>query len=336
MSNGFLSALDRFKNAVSFRQFSDTGLKFGVEYLDSAFRSIRKRDMIVIGAPSGQGKTAFMTNLALANALNEKRIHFFALEADPGEIESRIEYSLFANLFFEDISRPSMTIDYEEFIRGEYDGLIEERYRSGVESFFEKIKTLKTFYTDSEFTIDTLETLVAGIAHETDLVIVDHIHFFDILDDNENRGMKRIIKQVRELSCLFDIPIVLVAHLRKTDRRTKELCPGIDEFHGSSDITKIATRVVTLARGEMITPTQSETYMRIVKNRTSGGVCFYTAKMIYDLKRLSFNKRYYLGSLTDMGSKFRYINPINENEVPHWINKNNLLTPKTQQSSSPT
>jgi hypothetical protein len=128
--------------------------------------------------------------------------------------------------------------------------------------------------------------------------------------------MKEIVKTIKWISDFIEKPIVLVAHLRKRDRRFNELAAGMDEFHGSSDITKIATKVITLGKGNMISPTQCETYIRIPKNRIDGSVTFYIAKLIFDFKKNSYIPQYTLGKLENMGQEFK---PLEEQEIPKWM-----------------
>ena len=59
-------------------------------------------------------------------------------------------------------------------------------------------------------------------------------------DPNENRAVKNIVKRIRDVSLAIGVPVIVVAHLRKKDRIPRPLAPDLDDFHGASDITKIA------------------------------------------------------------------------------------------------
>src|SRR5690606_17377988 len=97
------------------------------------------------------------------------------------------------------------------------------------------------FYKTKTFGTNELLLAVAECSKDTDLIIVDHVHYFDFDDDNENRAIKDLAKIVRQLSIEEQKPIILIAHLRKRDKKNPDLVADLEEFHGSSDLYKIAT-----------------------------------------------------------------------------------------------
>src|SRR5690606_36783680 len=98
----------------------------------------------------------------------------------------------------------------------------------------EAFKNLFTFYKSGDFTVSELQHRVEEIYHESDLIIIDHVHYFDWAEDNDNRALKEIIKAIRDIALQKAVPVILVAHLRKRDRNNKDLVPGMEEFQGSS------------------------------------------------------------------------------------------------------
>lgn len=311
------TAFDRFTESDErIKRFSDNALSFGVNFLDKALLGINQHDLVLVGAPSGMGKTGFVTNLALTNVLNNKRVHVMALEAYQGEIEDRIRFKMFAEHFYKDPMRePFANVTFRDFIHGKINHHL-ANYREQIAQDMQKLVNLKTLYRQKDFTVDSFKKQAFLIAPETDLIIIDHLHYFDIEDDNENKGMKEIVKTIKWISDFIEKPIILVAHLRKRDRKFPELAAGMDEFHGSSDITKIATKIITMGKGDMITPSRCETYLRIPKNRIDGSVTFYVAKLLFDFKRNQYDPAYTLGKLENMGSKFT---PLTEEQIPKWM-----------------
>jgi replicative DNA helicase len=274
-------------------------LSYGIDFLDDALTGIMPNDLVLIGAGSGSGKTQLCTNIALANVTKGKRVHFFALEADEHEIARRIKFQIIAKHYFNDPpnERPRCEINYTNFLLGDffkiqgmsqYEGIADHEIRN-------HFQNLNVFYKGEKFDVDDLIREVAAIQDETDLIIVDHVHYFDYDDDNESRSVKEIAKAARTLALNFGKPIILISHLRKRDKFSKEICPGIEEFHGSSDLYKIATRAITIAPG----PTVSngyETYMRVVKNRLDGGCTRFMAKCVFNARRGNYEKGYSIGS----------------------------------------
>lgn len=294
--------------------------RFGIKFLDDALIGIRPSDLILLGAPSGVGKTGLCCNIALANMVDGRRVHFMALEAEEFEIERRFKYELIAKTYFSpeysQFRIPGLRISYEKWLLGDFIEPLMELELQAAKHFEEKYKNFFVFYKQDRFGLpDLIESVVAN-GSQTDLFIIDHVHYFDLDDDNENRAMKQIAKTVRSLALEQGKPIILVAHLRKRDRANEDLCAGIDEFHGSSDLTKIATKVITVSSGERTSDGSLETFMRIPKDRISGSPSRFTGRLLFDPKRNTYEEAYKLGrsSLTRKGG----FEELHRDYLPDW------------------
>lgn len=274
-------------------------IPFGVPFLDDALLGIRPTDLVILGAPSGVGKTQICTTIAESVIGFGKRVHFFALEADEFEIQQRLAFSHTANLYFGDkgrkrLGRPFVYDEWQESLT-DHEGFSEledeaERY---LETAY---RNLHTFYKQGEFTVTHLVEKFTSLVGQTDLIILDHVHYFDWANQNDNEAMREIAKTARALVNEFHIPMILVAHLRKRDRNSHELVPGLDEFHGSSDLAKIATKAVTIAGGGPDAQGRGfVTFMRCPKNRHNGGVTRSVAKMIFNPRNGQYGREYELG-----------------------------------------
>lgn len=271
-------------------------LSFGIDYLDDAMAGILKNDLILLGAGSGAGKTQVCCNVALANIEKGKRVHFIALEAEYAEIERRIKYQIFAKKFFEDSNRPKdVSISFQNWMLGDFIKSCADHEAEAAKDFANNYDGLFTFYKQSKFDLSDMIAKVVECADDTDLIIIDHVHYFDFDDDNENRAVKEIAKTARTLTLEQGKPIILVSHLRKRDRGSLDLVPGLEEFHGSSDLYKIATKAITLAPGEWSPNNKFETLFRIVKNRFEGSVTRNIASCNYLIKEGRYEKGYRLG-----------------------------------------
>ena len=313
----FKSFPDRLLESDARREkLKRTLLTYGIEYLDKALLGITYHDLVLVGAPTGSGKTNFIANLALANVRKGKRVHLMALEAHEGEVEDRLFYSAIAQEFYRDPERPkNIHLRYVDWCQGNLDHLL-DKYKKSVLMELGRLEKFKTFYRGDSFDVEALKQNAFAIAHETDLIIVDHVHYFDYRDDNENRALKEIVKSVREINQIIEKPIILVAHLRKKPNKNSPLVADNDEFMGSSDLTKIATTIISLGRGEMLSKGRSETFLRISKSRVAGEVIFYVAKLLFNLKTNTYDKAFKLGKLVKMGTQFEEIKP---EDAPGWI-----------------
>ncbi len=288
----FRSAVENSKAERLEREKGIKPMYFGVDFLDHATRGIFPDDLVLIGAPSGVGKTQLCCNIAVTNLALGRRVHYIALEASEHEIERRLKDPMVLNYIYKDPARPRVSVSYPDWHLGElralapYEDLAEEEYQH-------KYKNLFLYYKQDRFGVSELIESVSYAASETDLIMIDHVHYFDFNDDNENRAIKEIAKTVRTLAIENRRPIVLVAHLRKRDRGNDELVAGLEEFHGSSDLYKIATKVITVSPGPVTETGTYETYFRVPKNRIDGGVTRFSAKEFYDPKLGGYHRGLY-------------------------------------------
>lgn len=294
-------------------------MTFGVRCLDDALGGIVSRDLILVGAKTGVGKTQIATIAALANCRRGRRVHYFALEAEDREIERRIKYQIVAREYYKRMHqhRRIRFLDWYqgrlEDVLGEYSDFAEAEMRDTI------ARNLHTYYRVDSFTSEDFAAQLAKIASETDLVILDHLHYVDHAEDEtENKGYKRIVKQIRDSALKLGKPVIVVAHIRKADRKFTGLVPDVEDFHGSSDIGKMATKAITLAP-DYGTPSEDaalwSTFIHVAKCRQDNSVTRYVAKCNFNTRTDSYQEPYILGRLIDGGREF---SPLTGSETPAW------------------
>lgn len=283
----FYSAADSAFDEIKDRLNRGKNLrKFGVKFLDDATEGIVDDDFIVVGAPTGVGKTQLCVNIALANIEDGKRVHYIPLEASKFEIERRLKYQLVSRAYFSSPNRPRLSkqLTYRRWSRGMF---IEEmpEIESNVAEFFSKAyKDLFLCYKTKKFEVSDLIEQIVLNAENSDLIILDHIHMMD-WDGPDNDAVKKIVMTCRDLAIGERKPIIAISHLRKKDRGNNELCPSHDEFHGSSEISKTCTVAIVLSPGGVATDGDFETYMRVSKGREDSSVAKYVGRLFYAPKK---------------------------------------------------
>lgn len=308
--------LTRQKNALD-------PLFYDIQYLDEASQGITRYELVIFAGPPGQGKTELATHTAMSMAKRGKRVAYFALEAAENEIERRVRFKILSNLVFKRYeNRPKPFYwDYLTWVRGhldQYVGDLDKELDAELKLMF---PTFRTFYRLSgDYTIDDFERQFLGIQSEIDAVFVDHLHYFDSDDENDLRAVKRIVKKLRDLALMSGKPVFLVSHIRKSDRKNRSLCPELDDLHGTSDIGKIGTQVVTISSAmSVVKPERSThfpTFMRLTKFREGGSRTNYVAITAFDTELNAYSKGYMLGRLSYDGSKFE---PFTSTaEMPYW------------------
>lgn len=304
---------------------SKSVLSFGVKFLDRALEGISRKDLILVGSPTGCGKSELVAHIAAHNAYRGRRVLFFALEAEECEIESRIKYKVAVEHFLragghqnEAVNRLSYRKYYYGRLAPEFDLYIKAAERQ----LLERLKTLTTIYREREFMVDDLQRYLLMLKDRTDLVVIDHLNYFDFDEkndkQNENKAVTDIVKKIRDLALISGLPIILVAHIKKQDKRFKSLIPEIEDFHGTSNISKIATKAILLAPdpGLPDNPKRIATYFRVAKFRVDSSSTRYIARCEFNTLRNRYEDDFDLGHLVDQGKTFQAIE--NQELLPEW------------------
>lgn len=308
---------DRLKNAA--RQ-----LPYNHAFLDDCLRSIMPNDLVVIGARTGVGKTELARSIATSNARNGKRVHYFALEAEQNEIERRTKFTVIASLLYSGGVRTSTQFNYPDWYRGRFESDIGALDGEADRIIRERYATLHTYYRGPKFDHDDIRRLILAEQDRTDLFVLDHLHYVDIDDDNENRGLREVMSTLRNTALLVGLPVILVVHLRKRATGSKSLTPSMDDIHGSSDVAKICTHAIMLepafpSSGVEPRKGHSLTFFSVPKDRGDGAK-HLIALCPFNWRTKNYDETYTLGR--DAGGKFE---ALGTSEVPYWAARHQPL-----------
>ena len=266
--------------------------KYNIKPLDDALRAISPKDLIVLTAGSGYGKTELALHISRTNASQGKKVAHFNLEGGWEEAVQRLKWRDMCDLYYRQYhtSGSYIELDYQKWV------LRETKNPLLAEIEGEVYKNLLTTLGDNLFLYDnpegldcdkfckslvTLEGLkcdlglhasirkhVKGIEN-IDLIVVDHLHYFSLdREEREIEEITKILKMARKITQEIGIPIILVAHLRKLPRGHG--VPDKEDIYGTSNIHKIANTCIILApdhdkddQANGLYPT----YIRIAKSR---------------------------------------------------------------------
>lgn len=322
INQGFVLSTERIVTEAASRiEESQRLLSYGVTFLDRALGGISPQDLVVLGAKTGAGKTQLATSIALHNARQGKSVYYFALEAEQDEIERRIKYGLLADAHYGDPNRSqSIDVNYANWRLGRLEDALKKYEAQTGLALGAVLANLRTLYrTRGDFGQDALAKNLLSIVNTADLVIIDHLHYIDTNDENENFAYKRTIKLIRDIVLRYRVPVVLIAHLRKsTATRNPPLIADIEDFHGTSDVPKIATTCIMLApandqdaQAKHLRPT----YMKIVKNRLNGGLPRYCALTHFNLRSNGYEPDFEVGALSGGDTAW---DPVPPEKLPTW------------------
>lgn len=306
---------------------AELALDYHHGFLDDLLGGILPHDLILIGAPPGAGKTDFVTQTVAANVKTGAAVAMFALEADPREAERRIKFAAISSWVHADnAARPeSERVDtkfftFTNWMRGRCEHIAGPYEARAMKMFLDKYGRLQTFYRSVEFGTRELMESIKAIADRVRLIVIDHLHYVDIEDDNETRGISDLMKMLRDMALVTGKPIMLVAHLRKRSFGSKQVVTSLDDFHGSSNIVKQATTAIALDRAKDIEPSEwwlSPTYCSVLKDRR-GGESGYVALTMYNRRTRVYQTPYTLGRLTTGDTKWE---EVALDRLPSWARR---------------
>lgn len=318
-SNGFRSAAVRVLGERAQRQqLSARQMRYGVPYLDDVFRAILPVDTILLGAETGLGKTELALNVATANVRAGNRVGYFALEAEENELEMREKHRWLSRQIYLRRIAGSRDLPFVDWYLGKCDDLVSPELDAEADAWIaEHLAGLMTYYRGRIFGAKELTSAIEASHRDLDMIVVDHLHYVDARDDqDENRALTETLTRIRELTLEVKKPMLVVAHMRKKDERLKQIVPTLGDFHGTSNLTKIATHVITIARAEIESPKWylAPTYMVGLKDRRAGAMPLVALSM-YDKRTRVYEDTYTLGRLTKGRTAWEQLKPV---DAPSW------------------
>jgi KaiC/GvpD/RAD55 family RecA-like ATPase len=284
-------------------------LTFGIKFLDDALYGILPVDLVVIAAPSGIGKTDLAANILFKNAQNGRRAFGIFLEAFEGEIEMRQKFRLLARTYYNEQKALGKNVlqvypkpVYVEWFLGHQQWL--DKYTIKIDHFHNAF----TKYRGKEYTAKDVKRDLLALNDDAELIVIDHLHYFDLDNENENKAITEIVKTIADTIQVIQKPVVLVSHIKKRDKKFSEAVPTIDDVFGTGSITKIATKVVTLAPYNIETEVADQyrwkTLMRPAKFRLNSAVANYVGLLTYNTSLGDYEKQYHVGKLVQEGRVF--------------------------------
>jgi len=210
----------------------NTGLSWGTKDLDSTITPIERHHFIVLAAETKSGKTAYLFDLAIKNAVN-KKILYITLEMSGTQILSRIARN------FSGITKDQWR-ERKKIPEGQY-----RAYKSKID----EIKSIEGLVACG-LKDASIQSIFRKIKKEkADLVVVDNM---GLIENTENLSPT---DHETKLSAAFarfcheqNTPVVLVHHFKKGDETKSNAPRGLNAIRGSSKITHDADTVILCHR----------------------------------------------------------------------------------------
>lgn len=204
--------------------------------LDEAIEGLNRGELYIIGAATGAGKSLFVQNIAFRAGLVGHRVLFITTEMTAKENVKRIQKMM------NSLSEEELPQDNNYPI------------------FFNTPKRSVT-------TPSLRATLEENMGEPFDLVIIDNLQYFVRSGANEADMIGLATRECKEISRQFDVPVILVSHIRKI--YNEEKTPELDDLRGSSFIAQDADAVIVLWRSKE-EGKQNMIKCSVQKNRRTG------------------------------------------------------------------
>lgn len=221
---------------------------FGLHGLDSAVGGMRAKELIIVGARPGMGKTAFAAHVARMAARQGHGVGFFSMEMSAPAVTLRLvtaeAYDNGISVAYEAARRSQLTSDEQEALfRAEVDlAQLPLRIHEG------------RGLTPAGIALAArrLQTEMAATPNPLGLIIIDHLQ--KIRPDRDCRGnkvaeMTEISDALQKMAGALSVPVVALSQLnRSVEARGGEKRPELSDLRESGSIEQDADVVLMLYR----------------------------------------------------------------------------------------
>lgn len=229
----------------------DPGVPTGWTELDRMLGGIREKEMTVISAETGAGKTTFCVNL-VCNLLS-RSLHGFWInswEMDHNQIVRKVASQVLNYKFKTEGFNERQKNLFRDWMRKNNVFINPKRSNADVKTLRKQVE---------------LASMVYGVKY----VMLDHL---DYVSDTSNakethEKIKDVVSEIHEIAMTYDVHIFLIAHMKQNDSATK---PHMGMLKGSSAIKQYANNVLLLENKNSTTSQDNRMIVSVHKNRFFG------------------------------------------------------------------
>lgn len=229
--------IDRGLDEIEHRQAKPAGLPTGFRDLDRLLGGLRRKQLITVAAPTGAGKSVFLTDVARHIGIRHKlTVAMFSLEMDRDEL-------------FERIVSAEAGVPYH-IIR---DGNLDDRDWQRVSNVLGPMATAPLFICDeSELNVRQIQAKCRGLAnrHGLDAVIVDYTQLVQP-SRNFSSDQERITDVSRALKVMagnLNVPVICAAQMNRGPDMRADKLPQLQDLRGSGSIANDSNVVLFVHR----------------------------------------------------------------------------------------
>lgn len=187
------------------------GLSSHIKSIDDLTLGLTGGELIVLSGPTSSGKTQLSTLIAYNIARDGHKVLFVTMEMTKAQMTDRF-----------------MSVTDTDLSELEH-GIIEYQKESDLEA------------------LDIGYLVADAVKDGTKFIVIDHLHYFSGEDDaNQAQALGRIVKDFKQNAVKYDVPIVLICHIRKLQNEGKK--PTANDLRDSSLIGQHADQIIMVWR----------------------------------------------------------------------------------------
>ena len=220
-----------------------TGIRTGFYDFDAMTRGLQKRQVIILAARPGAGKSAFALNIALNAAINEKKsVAFFSLEMGAEEIAKRM---------FGCVGK----IDGDVLKTGKFKNTDWKKWNEAMS----ELQDTKFYIDDSAgLTVSEVRRKCRKLKNSDDgldLIVIDYLQLLSSSAKYAGQRVQEvseISRDIKKLAMELEVPVIALAQLSRSveQRKGDDSKPKLSDLRESGSIEQDADIVLFLHSDE--------------------------------------------------------------------------------------
>ena len=213
-----------------------TGISTGFKVLDEMMAGLHPRELVILAARPGMGKTALATNLALRAARQRKGVLFFSLEMDARQLGMRV-LGMESRVALQNMRTATCrVVDWTAMAKS-----------TG------QCEKLPMYIVDqSDMTIQQLRTIAREHTATEDigLVVVDYLQLVTAKAERREREVAIISAGLKALAKELNVTVIALSQLNRSLESRVNKRPGLGDLRESGGLEQDADVVMFIYRDE--------------------------------------------------------------------------------------
>jgi replicative DNA helicase len=222
-------------------------VSFGLTELDAITAGMRPKEMIVVGARPGMGKTAFATAISLRVARQKRAVAFFSMEMDAASIIRRaltsLAYQHGHNIAYEALRKGGLTIAQKDALASASTDF------NSLPFWIHEGRDHKPSALVAE--ARRMQTIAEKMGTPLGLIVVDHIQ--KVVPERDARGNKvaevtEVSDALQKMAGALNCPVMALSQLNRGVEGREDKRPELRDLRESGAIEQDADLVMLLHR----------------------------------------------------------------------------------------